>query len=100
MAVSIRIRAFLAVLLVTLVLASGAHADECQNRDGTSRDCTLSENVEMCIDATWDAYFQCVEEASGEPGSLEYAWETTGCQLWLAADQLACSVEAFKIFKM
>ena len=96
---ALRPRLLLALaLLVALATVEADAQTACQNRDGTERDCTVSESFNHCIDASVDAYYQCLGRAGEdwEPGSIGYTIESTVCQMWLAADQFACGLAAGK----
>ena len=46
-------------LVVALALGAGPLLADCQNLDGTTRDCTPSENWRKCVGNARDAYAQC-----------------------------------------
>lgn len=71
-------------LVMTLALSAGPLLAECQNQDGTDRECTPSENARQCLDDANDAHAQCLDEADG-------AWDRGGCHFGRAADGVGCA---------
>ena len=71
-------------LVMTLALSAGPLLAECQNQDGTDRECTPSENARQCVANANDARDQCLESAEGK-------WARFDCHLGRVVDQVGCS---------
>ncbi len=82
-------KAFLIVVAFLLVLAlmagpSLGGSQECENQDGSSRDCTVMEELDECLEAAVDAADQRAETDEG--GSiilrfLEFSIDVSACAL-------------------
>ena len=70
-------------LVMTLALSAGPLLAECQNRDGTERECTPTENWRKCKNNARDAYHQCYREAGSGLGRF-------GCAMGYDLDTGAC----------
>ena len=71
-------------LVMTLALSAGPLLAECQNRNGTSRRCTPSENAAQCRADADDAHAQCLDKAKG-------AWQRGSCHIGRGADAVGCA---------
>lgn len=71
-------------LVMTLALSAGPLLAECQNQDGTERNCTPSENVAQCQADADDAHSQCLSNA----GNM---WERGSCHIGRGADGVGCA---------
>lgn len=72
-------------LVMTLALSAGPLLAECQNLDGTSRECTPSENWRTCRSNARDAYLQCYWGTSG--------WGRFGCAMAYDLDTGSCHTQ-------
>lgn len=73
-------------LVTTLALSAGPLLADCQNKDGTSRACTPSENATQCQAAANDAHSQCLDNARG-------AWQRGSCHIGRAFDGVDCAID-------
>ena len=71
-------------LVMTLALSAGPLLAECQNQDGTDRECTPSENARECVANANDAQAQCLDNSEGR-------WARGGCHVGRAVDGVACA---------
>ena len=71
-------------LVMTLALSAGPLLAECQNQDGTDRECTPSENARECLANADDAHAQCLDNSDG-------LWARGGCHFGRAVDGLGCA---------
>ena len=71
-------------LVMTLALSAGPLLAECQNRDGTSRACTPSENAEQCRADADDAHAQCLGRSNNK-------WGRGSCHIGRGVDGVACA---------
>lgn len=69
-------------LVMTLALIAGPLLAECQNLDGTDRECTPSENWRTCRSNARDAYHQCYWGTTG--------WGRFGCAIAYDFDAGSC----------
>jgi len=100
--IQIRIRALLALLLLSSLFTVDARAqswDECFAYDSNDllRECTFMEEWGKCLTEAIDSYYQCVDDSGEEP--KEDAWsvflngvESLACQTALAVDNIACTL--------
>ncbi len=72
-------------LVAALALSAGPLLAECQNRDGTARECTPSENYGKCQAAADDAHAQCLEDANG-------AMQRGSCHIGRGVDGVGCAI--------
>lgn len=71
-------------LVMTLALSAGPLLAECQNKDGTARECTPSENATQCLDNANDAHSQCLDRAGSK-------WDRGSCHIGRGIDGVACA---------
>lgn len=71
-------------LVMTLALSAGPLLAECQNQDGSERECTVSENATECLDNANDAHAQCLGDASDR-------WARGSCHIGRGIDGVACA---------
>ena len=71
-------------LVMTLALSAGPLLAECENQDGTPRDCTPSENARECVANANDARDQCIDASDG-------AWARGGCHIGRIGDGIGCA---------
>ena len=76
-------------LVMTLALSAGPLLAECQNQDGTDRECTPSENARECLANASDAHAQCLDAAEG-------FWQRVDCGIGRAVDHIGCSAGMFE----
>ena len=57
-------------LVMTLALSAGPLLAECQNLDGTDRECTPSENWRKCTSNARDAYHPVLSGSQERVGSV------------------------------
>ena len=77
------------VLTTALALGAGPLLAECQNQNGTERECTPSEEFRQCVAGAEDAFDQCI----GSYGSSYSYFELSGCSLSWVIDRGFCSVD-------
>ena len=70
-------------LVMILAMTAGPLLADCMNQNGTSRDCTATENWGQCVDGARDAYNQCWDGTSNWFGRL-------GCAAGYDLDLGAC----------
>lgn len=70
-------------LVMTLAFSAGPLLAECENLDGTPRDCTPSENWRTCRSNARDAYHQCYRGAKS-------GWGRFGCAMAYDLDTGSC----------
>ena len=72
-------------LVMTLALSAGPLLAECQNRNGSGRNCTPSENARQCIADADDARDQCLSNSQG-------GLARGGCHIGRRIDGVGCAV--------
>lgn len=86
-------------LVTALALSAGPLLAECQNQDGTARNCTPSENAAQCQADADDAHAQCLDNANGmwQRGSCHIGrgFDGVGCAAGLIGDTLGELVSSF-----
>ena len=73
-------------LVMTLALSAGPLLAQCQNQDGTPRDCTPSENATACLEDANDAHAQCLDQAASR-------WARGSCHIGRMFDGIGCAFD-------
>lgn len=72
-----------------LALGAGPLLAECTNRDGSSRECTPSEQYYQCMDRADDAHAQCRAGQRTTGGRI-------ACRAFWGFDAAGCSASLYK----
>ncbi len=68
-----------------------ARAQDCTDSEGGPRECTDSEDYEICLANVADALAQCLEDNAG--GGFVRWWNRQSCRIFGVIDALGCAVQ-------